>query len=78
MERKVEPRDGFEVYISKANNICIKQVNLLDGETVIIIHPDDVTKLIEFLQDAHQETLANEYAPPTLNPYRQESDEPVS
>lgn len=78
MERKVEPRDGFEVYVTKANDICIKQVHTFDGEAEIFIHPDDVTKLIEFLKDAYQETLANEYDPPALNPYRQQSDETVS
>jgi|GEM_PF-3242868 len=53
---KIEPREGVEVYVSVKCNVIIKQETSF-GENMIIIHPDDVPKVIEFLQEALQQAL---------------------
>lgn len=54
-ERKIQARDGIEVFVNQGGTISIKQDNMLDDEEIVIVHPDDVDRLIEFLRDAKEE-----------------------
>ncbi len=55
--RKIEPRDGAEVYVGARGHVCIKQVSGLGEEALVIIHRDDVSELIQHLQATYQEAL---------------------
>jgi hypothetical protein len=61
-DRTIEPRDGIEVFVNKGGRISIKQEQLsaYHGEledVIVVVHPDDAPRLIEFLEDARQEAL---------------------
>lgn len=55
MEYKINPRDGMEVCTNNEGNIMLKQRSLADGESLIVLHPDEVLELIGILQKIHQE-----------------------
>ena len=48
----INPRPGLEVFENKAGNISISQIGGFDEEVngVVVVHPDDVPRLIEILQ----------------------------
>jgi hypothetical protein len=54
--RKIEPRDGAEVYVGAKGHVCIKQVTAMD-ESIVILHRDDIPELIQHLQATYQEAL---------------------
>ena len=53
----IEPRNGADVYASEDGNVCIKQQAMGEREAVISIHPDDIPRLIEALQEMQQEAF---------------------
>jgi uncharacterized protein YlxW (UPF0749 family) len=55
MARVIEERKEVEVYAGDMGHVCIKQNGFPDDDSIIIVHPDDVTKLIEYLQEAQAE-----------------------
>jgi hypothetical protein len=68
MSGKIEPRDGVEVYASDAGFVCIKQINFVQEETIVTVHPDDVPQLIKLIEEAQQEALHIQHDPPGLVP----------
>ncbi len=55
MERRMEARYATEVYISEAGNICIKQDVPMEEETLIVLEPAQVPRIIEWLQECLEE-----------------------
>ena len=55
MPKVIEERKEVEVYAGDMGHVCIKQNGYLDEDSIVIIHPDDVTKLIQYLQEAQAE-----------------------
>ena len=57
--RRIEPRKGVEVYLSKAGYVCISQEDddHVKRESVIVLEPSMVPKVVEFLKDALDEYL---------------------
>jgi hypothetical protein len=46
---RIEPRPGIEVFTNKGGEISIKQIDV-DSDDVVVVHPDDVERLIEMLR----------------------------
>ena len=55
MPKVIEERKEVEVYAGSNGHVCIKQNGYPDEDSIIFIHPDDVTKLIQYLQEAQTE-----------------------
>ena len=55
MPRIIEERQQVEVYAGDKGHVCVKQNGYPEDDSIIIVHPDDVTKLIQFLQEAQAE-----------------------
>jgi hypothetical protein len=55
-EGRIEPRPGLEGFINQGGNISIQQIDR-DEEAIVVVHPEDVPKLIELLHRAHQDAL---------------------
>lgn len=55
MPKVIEECKEVEVYAGDMGHVCIKQNGYPDEDSIIIIHPDDVTKLIQYLQEAQAE-----------------------
>lgn len=55
MSRVIEERKEIEVYAGQKGHVCIKQANWPDEDSLIVMHPDDVTSLIQYLKDAQAE-----------------------
>ncbi len=55
-EWKIQPRLGLEVYRDKKGQVFIMQSDPYDpeqnGDSVILIHPDNIPQLIGFLEAA--------------------------
>jgi len=59
-ELRIEPRPGLEVFHNKGGRISIRQIDWTDAEEVIVVvHPDDVPRLIELLNK--QLSMISEY-----------------
>jgi SOS-response transcriptional repressor LexA len=47
---KIEPRPGLEVFTNQGGLITLKQEDPLgDDDHIVVVHPDDVDRLVEFL-----------------------------
>lgn len=68
--RRIEPRDGAEVYVSQQGDVCIRGINYSESseEDMVVLHRDDVPKLIEHLKSAYQE--AQDFIPKPENQSR--------
>ncbi|NBD21870.1 hypothetical protein GTZ97_14510 [Aquabacterium fontiphilum] len=55
MKRIIEERLEIEVYVGAKGHVCLKQVKHHEDDVVITVHPDDVTKLIDFLKEVQAE-----------------------
>lgn len=56
--RRIEPKEGIEIFVNKACHISLKQESLYDREeNLIVIHREDVPLFIEHLQAVYQEAL---------------------
>jgi len=55
-EKRIEARPGLEIFVNKGGNISIKQIDR-EGEDLVVVHPDDVPRLIELLRQAQEEAL---------------------
>lgn len=55
MKRIIEERLEIEVYVGAKGHVCLKQEKHHEDDVVITVHPDDVTKLIEFLKEVQAE-----------------------
>jgi hypothetical protein len=53
--RIIEERREVEVYVGQKGHVCIKQLNYNDEEMLVLLHPDDVPRLIEFLKESQAE-----------------------
>jgi len=53
-EWKIPPRLGVEVYLTQGNRIGITQSNPHDEDSIIVVHPDDISTLIGYLETAKQ------------------------
>ena len=50
MSKVIEIRREVEVYAGEKGHVCIKQNSYPDNDSIIIVHSDDVAKLIQYLQ----------------------------
>ena len=58
MSGKIEPRFGAEVYLTVKGWVCIKQERHEEQEeAIILLHPDEVSEVIEHLESTRQEAL---------------------
>ena len=57
---KIDTRDGLEVFLNDAGTISIKQDAAYEDPSLVVVHPDDVDRLIGFLQAARDEARATE------------------
>jgi hypothetical protein len=55
MPKVIEERKEVEVYAGDMGHVCIKQNGYPDEDSIIVVHPDDVSTLIQFLQEAQAE-----------------------
>ena len=55
MGRVIEKRKEVEVYAGQNGHVCIKQSNYPEEDALVVLHPDDVASLIEFLKEAQAE-----------------------
>ena len=62
MERIIPATQETHVYLSDAGFVCIKQVNLMDDESLIILPVEHVDTVIKWLQEVKQEALHQEEA----------------
>jgi hypothetical protein len=54
----IERRDEIEVYAGEKGHVCIKQEGALGEEDdLVILHPEDVPRLISFLQRVRQQAV---------------------
>jgi hypothetical protein len=53
--RVIEERRGIEVYAGQNGHVCIKQEDFKGEEMLVLLHPDDVAKLINYLREAQAE-----------------------
>jgi hypothetical protein len=50
-KRRIEPRPGLEVFPNEGGTISIKQIGALAGdEQIVVVHPEDVPKLVAMLE----------------------------
>ena len=47
---RIEPRPGLEVFLNEGGRISIKQIAWNDEDAMVVVHPDDVPRLIELLK----------------------------
>lgn len=61
-ERRIPPREAIEVFVNENDTISIKQISLMgQDDCVVAVHPEDVPRLIQFLEETREEILnANE------------------
>lgn len=64
-ELKVPTREGFEVFPNDGGGISIKQEIMEDRADIIVIHPDDVDSLINFLHEAKADLTGESHADET-------------
>ena len=57
MSYKIEPREGVEVYVGQNGHVCIKQESMSQEEMIVVLHHEDIPKLIEYLEVVRQEAL---------------------
>ena len=59
MSRRIPPRPGVEVYLSEAGYVCIKQddADHRHGESVIVLDPSMVPRVVQFLRETLDEYL---------------------
>lgn len=55
MARVIEERREIEVYAGQKGHVCIKQEDDKGEEMLVIVHPDDVPRLIDYLREAQAE-----------------------
>lgn len=55
MPKIIEERQQVEVFAGEKGHVCIKQNGYREDDSIIVLHPDDVTKLLQFLQEAQAE-----------------------
>lgn len=55
MARVIEERREIEVYAGQKGHVCIKQEDYKGEEMLVIVHPDDVPRLIDYLREAQAE-----------------------
>ena len=60
-DRRIEPREGVEVYLGKTGLICIRQLNNEpeDDQPVVVLEPSQVPDVVAFLQQTLDEYLQN-------------------
>jgi len=54
--RKIEPKDGLEIFVNAYCNITLKQVSSLGEEALIVVDRSDVPTLIKYLQELYDES----------------------
>ena len=67
MERVIGERKEVEVYAGQNGHVCIKQSNYPEEDALVVLHPDDVTGLIEFLKEAQAEAYVIRAAKPSVS-----------
>ena len=58
---KIPPRPGLEVFVNEGGTVSIKQIESgypIDDESIVIVHPDDVPRLIKMLEEARDEAAS--------------------
>lgn len=56
--RKIEPKEGVEIFVNKKCGITIRQESLYDQEeNLVVIQKEDIPLFIEHLQAVYQEAL---------------------
>lgn len=54
-DMRIDPRPGLEVFVNQSGSITIAQIEIDRAEqNLVIVHPDDVPRLIEMLQIARK------------------------
>ncbi len=51
----IEQRDEVEVFAGKNGHVVICQDSQADGTSTVLVHPDDIPQLIEFLERAKED-----------------------
>jgi len=54
---KGRPSYDVEVYVGQNGDVCIRQETDFNGETIVIIHPDNVAAVIDHLRTAYQQAM---------------------
>lgn len=52
---RLEPRPGLEVFVNQSGSITIAQIEHPQEKNLVVVHPDDVPRLIEMLQTARED-----------------------
>ena len=55
MARIIEERREVEVYVGQKGHVCIKQVGFEGTDMIVMMHPDDVPRMIDFLKESQAE-----------------------
>ena len=55
MARIIEERREVEVYVGQKGHVCIKQVDFEGTEMTVVMHPDDVPRMIDYLKESQAE-----------------------
>ena len=55
--RKIEPKEGVEIFVNTKCNITLKQNSFEGIEQIIVIHKEDIPLFIKHLEEVHKEAL---------------------
>ncbi len=66
MERMIPPRDAIEVYVNQNGFVCIKQTCHFEGEKVVMLEPEHVPTIVQWLQECLAE-VEEEFEKQTQN-----------
>lgn len=74
---RIEPRSGLEVFVNKRGLISIAQVEAntvpADEPSIVVVHPEDVPRLIEMLKRVAREATDPEEESGSL-PFNEEQN----
>ena len=59
MTRKMEATYALEVYVNESNNICIKQEDPMQEDSVVVLNPSQVDWLVQQLTGVKSELQGN-------------------
>lgn len=67
MPRLIEESQQVEVYAGDKGHVYIKQNGYAEDDSIIVDYPDDVTKLIQFIQEVQAEAYLIRAADKDIN-----------
>lgn len=57
MSKIIKQRNEVEVYLGQNGDVCIKQTDAFEDDSIVILPPQDIPQLIKFLQEVFQEAF---------------------